>query len=226
MATKGVYSLDVKSSDSLADSTLAGIRQVGTNLRSGFHHRQPLFEEGRSSLIVCPTFSGLLCCHVCCIILVFGFDRLTVQDTAQLLQEDVGRATVEHKMMHIHQQIGLLLCNHYLKTVERPCTEVEGLHEILFILSQFLLAHLLDGYLCCLLQINGLADAFLAINKVNGHLRMRLDERPDGFGKCCCVRILLELNAIWDIVERRCRILQTVEIDTSLGVAQWDRGEG
>ena len=82
LATEGIYSLDVKSGDSLADSTLEGIRQVGTNLRSGFHHRQPLFEEVRSSLICCPALGGLLCCHVCCIILVFVFDRLTVHDAA------------------------------------------------------------------------------------------------------------------------------------------------
>ena len=128
-------------------------------------------------------------------------------------------------MMHIHQQIGLLVCNHYLKTIERSCAEVEGLHEILSILRQFLLAHLFYGYLYHLLQINGLADAFLAITEVNSHLRMRLDERPDGFGKCCCVRIPLELDAIWDIVQRRCGILQAVEIDTCLGVAQGGRGE-
>ena len=82
LAAEGFYSLEVKCGDGLADSTLMGIRQVGTNLRSGFYHRQPLFEEVGSSLIVCPTFSGLLCCHVCCIILVFGFDRLTVHDAA------------------------------------------------------------------------------------------------------------------------------------------------
>ena len=82
LATEGIYSLDVKSGDGLADSTLEGIRQVGTNLRSGFHHRQPLFEEVRSSLIVCSTLSGLLCCHIGCIILGFVFDRLTVHDAA------------------------------------------------------------------------------------------------------------------------------------------------
>ena len=129
-------------------------------------------------------------------------------------------------MMHIHQQIGLLFCNHYLKTIERTRAEVEGLYEILSILRQFLLAHLFYGRLYNLLQINGLADAFWTITEVNRHLRMRLDERSDGFGQCYCVRILLELDAIWDIVQRRCGILQAVEIDTSLGVAQWGKGEG
>ena len=54
-------------------------------------------------------------------------------------------------MMHIHQQIGLLFCNHYLKTIERTRAEVEGLYEILFILRQFLVAHLFYGYLYNLL---------------------------------------------------------------------------
>ena len=128
-------------------------------------------------------------------------------------------------MMHIHQQIGLLVCNHYLKTIERTCAEVEGLHEILSILRQFLLAHLFYGYLYNLLQINGLADTFLAINEVNSHLGMRLDERSDSFGKCRCIRIPLQLDAVWNIVQRRCGILQAVEIDTSLSVAQWGRSE-
>ena len=222
IAAEGVYGLDVKSGDGLTDSTLEGIGQVGTNLRSGFHHRQPLLEELGSSLIVCPTLSGLFSCHIGCVTLGFVFNRLTVHDAAQLLQEDVGRATIEHKMMHIHQQIGLLVGNHYLKTIERSCAEVEGLHEILLMLRQLLLAHLLYGYLYSLLPINGLADAFWAITEVDSQLRMGLDERRDSFGKCCRIRILLELDAIWDIVQRRCGILQAVEIDTCLGVGERD----
>ena len=134
IATEGIYSLDVKSGDGLADRTLDGIRQVGPNLRSGFHHRQPFFEEVRSSLIVSPTLSGLFSHHVCSIILVFVFDSLAIHDVAQLLQEDVGRAAIEYKMMHIHKQIGPLFGSHYLKTIEWPCAEVERLHEVLFIL--------------------------------------------------------------------------------------------
>ena len=119
-----------------------------------------------------------------------------------MLQEDVNRTTIEHKMMHIHQQIGLLFGSHYLKTIERTRAEVEGLHEVLFILRQFFLAHLFHGYLYHLLQINGLYDALIAIAEVDGHLRMRLDECLDRLGKCCCICILLELNAEWNIVQR------------------------
>ena len=104
--------------------------------------------------------------------------------------------------MHIHQQIGLLFGSHYLKTIERARAEVEGLHKVLFILRQFLLAHLLERYLNNLLQINGLYDALIAITEVNRHLPMRLDECLDSLGKGCCICILLELNAEWNIVQR------------------------
>ena len=144
------------------------------------------------------------------------------------MQEDVNRTTVENEVVHIHQQIGLLFGSHYFEAIERSRAEVERLHKVLFIASQLLLlAHLLDGNLYGLFQIGGLYDALFAITKVNGHLWMCLDKCLDGLGKCCSIRILLELNAVWNIVQRRCRILQTVEIDASLGVGERDtvRGE-
>ena len=57
---------------------------------------------------------------------------------------------------------------------------------------------------------------------MDGHLWMRLDECLDSLGKCCCICILLELNAVWNIIQRGCGILQAVEIDTGLGVTQWE----
>ena len=202
IATESIYSLDVKSRDGLADCTLDGIRQVGTYLRSGLHHRQPFLEKVRSSLIVSPTLGGLFSHHVGSIILVFVFDRLAVHEAAQLLQEDVNRTAIEYQVMHVHQQIGMLFGSHYLKTIKWACAEVEGLHKVLFILRQFLLAHLLERNLNNLLQINGLYDALIAITEMNRHLRMRLDECLDSLGKGCCIFILLELNAEWNIVQR------------------------
>ena len=78
IAAESIYSLDVKSGDGLADRTLDGIRQVGTNLRSGLHRRQSFFEKVRSRLIVSPTLGGLFSHHVVSIILVFVFNRLAV----------------------------------------------------------------------------------------------------------------------------------------------------
>ena len=45
IATEGIYSLDVKSGDGLADRTLDGVRQVGTNLRCSLHERKTIIEK-------------------------------------------------------------------------------------------------------------------------------------------------------------------------------------
>ena len=214
--------VEIQRGDGFADGALDGIRQVGTNLRGGLHHRHPFFEEVCGSLIFRPSLGGLFSHHVCGVIQVFGFDSLAIHEAAKLLQEDVGRAAVEHQMMHIHQQIGLLFGSHYFKTIERTRAEVERLREVLFILRQFFLTHLFHGNLYHLLQINGLYDTLIAIAEVDSHLRMRLDECLDSLGKCCCIGILLELNAIWNIVQRRGGILQAVEIDAGLGVGERD----
>ena len=55
-ATEGIDCLEVKSGDSLADSTLDGIRQVGTNLRGCLDSSKALFEKVLGCEIVLTSF--------------------------------------------------------------------------------------------------------------------------------------------------------------------------
>ena len=66
-----VDGVEIQRSDGLADSTLDGIRQVGTNLRGCLDSSKALFEEILGSKIVLTTFCGLLCCDIGSIALVF-----------------------------------------------------------------------------------------------------------------------------------------------------------
>ena len=209
----------------MADGSLGGIGQVGTHLSGGLGGRQAFLEELRGCLVVCPTFCCLLCHHIVGVILVFILDSLRIHDAAQLLHEDIDRTTVEYQVMHIHQQIGLLLGSHNLKTIERTVAEVERSYKVVLVLSQFLLAHLLYRYLHSLFQVNGLHNSFFSVSKMNGHLRMLLHKGLDGLCQSSGVSILREGNLVGDVIERCLRIFHAVEIDSSLGITQWNRGE-
>ena len=81
-ATEGINSLEVESGDGLADSTLDGIRQVGTNLCSGLDSYKALFKELIGCEIVLTTFCSLLICDIGGIALVFLLNGGTVEHTA------------------------------------------------------------------------------------------------------------------------------------------------
>ena len=225
VAAEGIDGLDVKCGDGFADCSLDRIGQVGTYLRGGLDDRQTVFEELRGGLIVFPTLCGLLCHHVVGIRLVFVLDGLSIHDAAQLLQEDVDRTTVEDQVMHIHHQIDLLLSRHDFKAIERSMAQVEGFHKLVLILCQFFLTHLLDRNLHSLLFVNGLHDTLFSVSKVNGHLRMLLHKGFDSLGQGSGVSMLREGNLVGYVIERCLRIFQTVKINSSLSITQWDRGE-
>ena len=96
----------------------------------------------------------------------------------------------------------MLFGSHRLKTVEWSGAEVERLYEVLLVGGKFLLAHLFYGNLYRLFRAGSLHDTLFAITEANGQLWMRLDKRLDSFGKCCCIGVLLELDAVRNIVQR------------------------
>ena len=62
IAAEGIYSLEVKSGDGLADSTLDRIRKIGTYLRGCLDNGKTLFEEILGSEIILTTLCGLFGC--------------------------------------------------------------------------------------------------------------------------------------------------------------------
>ena len=134
--------------DSLADKALlVSLGQVGRNLARAFTSLQFLGEELLGGLEGITLFCLLLVADEIEIGIVLFLDGGTVERAAYLTNQQIGRTTVEHKVMNIQKQMDSTCGLHDLETVERCFIQVERAHELILIGRQRLIAHLRDGYL-------------------------------------------------------------------------------
>ena len=202
------------------DALVMRIRQVRRNLSRSFDCPQATLEVVACSGIV----STLLCLFLCHdegrIAHNLGFYLAAIHQVTQLMEEDVVRATVEHEMMEVREQIDLLRCLHNLQPVQRSLVQVERLHELELIVRQLFLAHLGQRDVDGLLQILNLSNLGVFCLEVYAQLRMSLHKCPQGCGKSLHVGRERERYLQGYVVDSRGGVLHAIHIDTCLGIAQ------
>ena len=126
---------------------------------------------------------------------------------AKLVNEKVGRPTVEDEVVYIHQQRYSLFGSHHLEATEWCFLQIEGLYEIILIDRQLLCTHLRNGNLDRNAIFNSLHYLLAFSTEVHAQFRMafyHLFHSIDESTGICSDR---ECEHIRDIVYGRSRIL-------------------
>ena len=126
---------------------LVGLGQVGRNLTCSFAGLEFLSEELLGRLEGLAVFSFLLVADEVEVSIVLFLDSCSFECGAYLTNQQIGRTTVEHEVMNIHEQVGSTFGLHNLKAIEWCLLQVERTHELILVGRQRLITHLRDGHL-------------------------------------------------------------------------------
>ena len=200
------------------------VRQVRRNLSRSLDCTQTTLEVVASSGIVSTLLCLLLCHNEGCIAHNLGFYLAAIHQVAQLMEEDVVRTSVEHKMMEVREQIDLLRCLHNLQPVQRPLVQVEGPYELELIVRQLFLAHLGQRDVDGLLQVLHLSNLGVFCLEVYAQLRMSLHKGPQSCGKSLHVGRERERYLQRYVVDSRGGVLHAIHINACLGIGKRDLG--
>ena len=210
--------------DGLAYVALFGsLRQVGRYLTRTLAGLQFLGKELLGGTEVLALFSLLLVCHEVQVGIALLLNAIAVEQGTKLTDEQVGRTAVEQQVVDIHEQVYPTLGLHHLETIEGRLLQVERLHKVVLIGLQCLVGHLRDGHLHRYAVLQGLDNVVALCSEVDTQLRMLFYGLFDGSSQPLHLRTIGECQQIRNIVDGRGRILQTLEIDTRLGIGQRTR---
>ena len=192
----------------LADESLfVGLWQVGRYLAGTLAGGQFLGKELLRRLERLALLSLLLVGHEVQVGVCLRFGGLSFQLCAYLADEQVGRASVEHQVMDVHEQMHRLSGPHHLEAVERRLLQVERLHELILISQQLLLAHLGDGAPLLLTErqcdavVGCLDDGVALCGEVYAQLRMAVHHLLYGCGQLLRVCSFGEGEQVGDVIE-------------------------
>ena len=147
-------------------------------------------------------------------------DGRTVERTVELAGEKVGGTAVEHQVVNVHQEMDTTVGLDNLETIEGRLLQVEGTHKLILIGSQCLIGHLGDGHLDGHAVSQGLHDGVALGSKVDAQFRMSLHDLLHDIGQTLSLYPSRESEQIGDVVDSRRGVLQAVEVDAGLGVAE------
>ena len=123
--------LDKLAQEHFAAGLSAGF-QVRNYGRRAFQATQLPGEEVAGLSIGLAAFGGLLPGGVLEIRIAFRGNLLAFQGGADLLDEDVVAAAVEHQVVEVAQEVGLVLAGYDFYLAQRAFVQVEGQDEALF----------------------------------------------------------------------------------------------
>ena len=123
-------------------------------------------------------------------------------------------------MVDIHQQVYGIVGLHHLEAVERSLLQVEWSYELILITIQLFFLHAADGHLHLHTVFGCLHDGISLCGKMHAELRMQVYHLLDTVGQLLCISSRGVSEQVRDIVNRRRRILQALEIDTRLSIRQ------
>ena len=211
----------IDSFDGLADvSLLVGFGQVGGYLAGSLAGLQFLSKELLCRLESLGLFGLLLVGHEVEVGVGFLLDGGAFEHLTELPDEEVGRTAVEDEMVDVHEQRDALLRLDHLEAVERRFLQVEGSDELILVLLQTLSAHLAHRNLYGCAVFGGLHDGVTLSREMHAKLRMGFHHLPNGISQTVGIRRSGEAEHVGDVVDGRRGILQTLEVDTRLGVGE------
>ena len=134
---KFLHRIEIQLAEGLADSALLhGIGQVGRHFGDALHLAQTLVEEVLGIKIARTVFGSLLVSDESRIADGFGFNLFAVHQVAQLVQEQVEGAAVEDQVMHIGQEVNILLGGDNFHAVQRALPQVKRSYKLHFVFLQ------------------------------------------------------------------------------------------
>ena len=167
-ATEGCRFFEIRRTDSLADKALfIRFGQVGRNLTTTLTGLQLLGKELLGSFKVVTLLSLLLVADKVEIGVTLFLNRRSVEHTANLTNQQVGRTSVEQQVMNIHQQVYPTRRLHHLEAIERRLLQVERLYELILVGRQCLIAHLNNRHLHRYAVCQGLHDGIAFSGKMD-----------------------------------------------------------
>ena len=143
---------------------------------------------------------------------------LPFERTVKLADEEVGGTAVEHQVVDVHQEMDTTVGLDDLEAVERRLLQIERAYKLILIGSQRLITHLRYGHFHGHSVCQSLHDGVALGSKVNAQFRMSLHDQLHDTGQFVGLDASRIAEQIRDIIYRRRRILQALEIDASLGI--------
>ena len=221
LAAEGCGLFVVGGADGLADESLVvGVGQVGRNLAGTLTSLQLLGKELLGSLEGLALLSLLLVAYEVEIGVGLFLNGLPFESSAYLTNQQVGRTAVEHQMMNVHQQVDGVVGLHDFKAVERSLLQIERSYELVLVFIQFFLLHHAEGYLHGNAALGGLHDGVALGGEVNAELGMLAYHLLYALGQSVGIGTGGVGEQIGDVVDGRSGILQTLEVNTRLGIRQ------
>ena len=224
LSAEGSGFVEVSRADGFANKALTiSLGQVGRYLAGTLAGLQFLGKEllGRPERIA--VFSILLVANEIEVGIALFLDRRTVEYAVELADEQIDRTTVEHQVVDIHQQVCAVLGLHHLEAVEWRLLQVERTDEVLLIRGQLIVGHFRYGNLYGYAVFHRLHNFVSHCRKVNAQLRMSLHHLLDGLCQLVGISAIGIAQETGNVIDGRGGILHALEVDTRLGVAQWNR---
>ena len=200
------------------ESLLIAVLKVGGNLTGSLTGLQLLGEEPLGGGECLRLLSFLLVVHKVQISVFLFLNGLSFHHGAYLPDEEVGRASVEQQMVDVHQEVCASLGLDYLEAVQRSLLQVEGLHELVLIGIQFLLAHGGDRHLHGYTFVGCLYDGVALGREVDAQFGMALRNGLHGVSQLLGIGSFRIGQQVRNIIDGRGGILQAVEIHASLRI--------
>ena len=225
LSAESCHLVEVGKTNSLADEALLVVTmtQVGRYLAGSFAGLQLLCKETLCLAELLGVFRCLLVGHEVEVRVRFLLYRLAFEPCAYLTDKQVGRATVEDKVMDVHEQMDGALRLDYLEAIKRRFLQVEGLHELILVARQSLIRHLGNRHLGRHAVLQGLDDGVAFRSEMHAEFGMAFHNSLDRLGKLACFCACGEGQQVRNVIDRRRGILQAIEVDACLGIAQGSR---
>ena len=169
------------------------------------------------------SLKALLVGHKVEIGIAFLLHRCSLESSAQLLEEDICRCSVESQMMEVGKQADSLWCADDSKAAERSCSQMERTNEVALIDCQFFFRHrqlFYNGLTVLIAYLHHIGLCHIKMRMQNG---MCIDNGLNGCGQLVHIGILLEAQHRRNVIGYAGRILHTFVIDTRLWEREWRR---
>ena len=139
---------------------------------------------------------------------------------AYFTDENVGRASVEQQVMDIEQKMNSVFCLHDLETVEWSLLEIEGAYELILVAGQLCSGHRRNRHIDRHCIFCSLYDSVTLCSEVDVKFGMAINDTFNGTFQLLGINTGRISKQIGNIIDGRCRVFETFEIDTCLSIGK------
>ena len=198
--------------------------QVARNLAGTLAGGKSLGEELLRLLERAGVLGSLLVGDEVEIRISFLLHPVALESSANLANEQVGRAAIKEQVVHVKEQMHATRRCHHLKAIERGFLQVEGTHKLVLVAVKLLVAHVSDGHCNRHFAIDGLHYLVALGGEMHAQFGMAFYHTLHRIGELLGIDALGIRQQVGDVIDSRCGILQALEVHASLCIGQWHSG--